>query len=329
MRAIVTGTGSIATRHLKNLRQLFPNAKLAVVARAGGAGLPIAMESIADERFTDLASALEIPADLGVVATPAPLHVEQAVRFVECGVPTLIEKPLAMKPFDCAALLALQKQDKVRIVVGYCLRYHPLFMTLQDRLAAGAIGRLYTIRAEVGQYLPDWRPGTDYRRSVTAQAGLGGGALMELSHEIDLVRAIADLPQLVTAVAVRISELELDVEDVAEIVTQHQSKYGDVVASIHLDLFRRVPYRFIRVDGDGGRMELDFVAGRLVTHVAGKDATTLSLPDGFILNDIYLAELRDLLCTQSPRVSLADGLDTLRIIEATKRAAREKRTIRL
>lgn len=326
-RAIVTGTGSIATRHLKNLRTLFPDAKLAVVARAEGSGVPAAMDGLVDERFTDLDAALTTPADIGIVATPAHVHVAQAMHFSERGVPVLIEKPLSLRVTDCLDLAALEARGKARILVGYCLRYHPLFRALEEQIAAGAIGRLYTIRAEVGQYLPNWRPGTDYRRGVTARAELGGGALMELSHEIDLVRALVGLPQSVAAVIGQISELETDVEDVAEIITRHRHAGGDVIASIHLDLFRRVPHRFIRIDGDGGRIELDFVAGKLVTQVTGADPVVVLPPDGFTINDIYLAELQDLLSGQPPRASLSDGLDTLRIIETARHAARSEHTV--
>ncbi len=238
MRAIVTGTGSIAARHVKNLRTLYPAGKIAIVARAAGAGVPLSLAGYVDETHADIESALQSPADLAVIATPAIAHVDQALACAKRGIATLIEKPLAMKVADGERLLPLAAQ--VRLLVGYCLRYHPLFIALEKQIAAGAIGRIYNLRAEVGQYLPNWRPGTDYRRGVTAQKALGGGALMELSHEIDLVRALFGMPNAVTAMAQRISELETDVEDVAEIVSRHRHGGHDVIASIHLDLFRLV-----------------------------------------------------------------------------------------
>lgn len=329
MRAVVTGTGSIALRHLRNLRQLFPAARLAVVARAEGAGLPAAMRELADECFADLAVALAQPADLGIVATPAPVHAAQAVILAERGIPTLIEKPLAMNAAECARLVELDALAKAPLLVGYCLRYHPLVAALREKLAGGAIGRVYTLRAEVGQYLPNWRPGTDYRRGVSAQRALGGGALMELSHEIDLVQMLLGAPYAVTAVAARISELETDVEDVAEIVTRHRVDGQKAVASIHLDLFRRIPRRFIALDGDAGHAELDFVRGTLILQPLAGDPVTIGLPADFAINDLYLAELKDLLAPARPKVaSFADGLATLRVIEAAARAAREERTVR-
>lgn len=328
-RAIVTGTGSIATRHLQNLRQLFPNAKLAVVKRAQGSELSPIIQKMTDEIFTDLEAALSTPADLGVIATPANIHIEQAHMFAEQGIPMLIEKPLALTSADCVNLATLQQKNKARILVGYCLRYHPLFIALQEMVSSGAIGRLYTLRAEVGQYLPHWRPDRDYRRSVTAQAALGGGALMELSHEIDLIRALLGLPTSVMAVATRISELEVDVDDVVEIIARHRHENCGVIASIHLDLVRRIPHRFIRIDGEFGRIELDFVTPRLTVKKVGVEPSFIAPPSGFTINDVYVAELHDILDTNPPRVGLADGMSTLRVIEAASQAAREERSIYL
>ena len=331
MRAIVIGTGSIATRHLRNLRQLLPEARLGVVARPEGKGVSAEIRSLVSEQYTDLAAALGAPVDLAVIATPAPFHVAQAMTLVGQGIPTLIEKPLAATVAECDQLLALCRRNDVPLLVGYCLRYHPLVTVLHERLAAGAIGRLYSMRADVGQYLPNWRPGTDYRRGVTAQRALGGGALLELSHEIDLVRSLLGMPHSVTAVAARISELEIDVEDIAEIILWHRVAGQEALASIHLDLFRRVPRRQIVIDGDGGSAELDLSRGTLTLNPVAGAPVVHGAPDGFAINDIYLAELQDLVACakggRQPLASLAEGFATLRIIEAAALAAQSGKTI--
>ena len=330
MRAIVTGTGSIAKRHLRNLRQLFPEARLVVVERHAGAVIPPEIDALVAERYSDLNAALETPADLAVVATPAPYHVQQAIALTERGIPTLIEKPLGADTAECAPLLAIEAAGKAPMLVGYCLRYHPVFQALEKALADKVIGRVYNLRAEVGQYLPNWRPGTDYRFGVSAQKILGGGALMELSHELDLIRALLGTPHAVTAVLARISELETDVDDVAEIITRHRYDGQEVVASVHLDLYRRVPRRFIYIDGDAGSLELDFVQARLTHRPLGGEPSFVTAPESFAINDVYLDELRDLTAAHpKPRVGLRDGFETMRIVEAAAISAREERTIRL
>lgn len=333
MRAIVTGNGSIATRHIRNLRHLFPKATIAVVTRPNGSGVPAAVKSLVTEHYTDLGAALAHPADLAIIATPAPAHAAQAQQMIEHGIATLIEKPLSASIDACDQLLALSQQKSVTVLVGYCLRYHPLVMEMQRLISTGAIGRIYNIRAEVGQYLPGWRPDADYRKSVSAQKVTGGGALLELSHEIDLVRSLIGMPSAVTAVTAKLSELEIDVEDVAEIILQHRHDGVDIISSIHLDLFRRIPRRCLTIDGAGGTIELDIGMATLTVYGLGGDTKVETVPQGFAINDLYLAEIEDLLtCRRTgdqPLASLADGLATLRIALAAARSARELRTLPL
>ena len=51
--------------------------------------------------------------------------------------------------------------QRLVVMVGYCLRFHPAVAALTQAARAGRIGRVLSLRAEVGQYLPDWRPGQD------------------------------------------------------------------------------------------------------------------------------------------------------------------------
>lgn len=333
MRAIVTGNGSIATRHIRNLRQLFPNAAIAMVTRPEGAGVPAAVKPLVTEHYTDLSAALTQPADLAIIATPAPMHVAQALLTIEHGVATLIEKPLSASLAACDQLVALSRQKSVAVLVGYCLRYHPLVLEMQRLISTGAIGRVYNIRAEVGQYLPGWRPDADYRKSVSAQKATGGGALLELSHEIDLVRSLVGMPSAVTAVTAKLSELEIDVEDIAEIILKHRHDGADVLSSIHLDLFRRVPRRRFTIDGVGGTLELDIGQATLSLRGTSGDPKEVGVPQGFAINDLYLAEIEDLLASQragrQPLAGLGDGLGTLKIALAAAQSACERRTLPL
>lgn len=331
MRAIVTGTGSIALRHLRNLRGMFPEASLVLVSRRPAGELTDEHRALADEIVAGMEPALARPADLAIIASPAPFHVDQALPAIRSGLPLLIEKPLAHRLESCAPLRDPDLPRKAPILVGYCLRYHPLVLEMERRVGEGAIGRLHCIRADVGQYLPDWRPGSDYRQSVSAQAAMGGGALLELSHELDLVRLFAGLPEKVTALTARLGGLEIDVEDLAEVVMQHGAAPHTIVSSVHLDLLRRVKRRRLILDGESGSLELDFIRGTLTECRPTGEPVVREMPAGFTVNDLYLAEIEDLLhCRETgttPRASLEDGFNTLRIAEAAARSAGEGRVV--
>ena len=75
-------------------------------------------------------------------------------------------------------------------MTAYNLRFLPSLQAYRERIQFGVIGKVLSVRCEIGQYLPSWRPGSDYRQAVSASRALGGGALLELSHEIDYLRWI-------------------------------------------------------------------------------------------------------------------------------------------
>jgi predicted dehydrogenase len=324
-RALLIGSGSIGQRHLGVLRATLPHALITLLRRPNPPELDRAIAAEVDRVVSDIDAALDPRPDLAVIASPAPTHLGFARRLAEAGIPMLIEKPLSTDLDGCAELEAACRQRRLPVLIGYTLRYHPAFQAFAAQIARGVIGRPFSLRAEVGQYLPGWRPGTDYRHSVTAQRALGGGALLELSHEIDLVRSLLGIPVSIQAQLERLGDLDIDVEDTVELVTRHRLD-GDhhAHASIHLDLLQRPARRRMVVSGSEATLDLDFISGRLQLMQDGA-STDIPYPEITDRNTLYTAELDDLLQAmrtgKEVQVGLADGIATLRIIDAARRSA--------
>jgi len=324
-RALLVGSGSIGRRHLGVLRAALPRVLVTLLRRPNAPELDRAIHAEVDRVVSDIEAALEPRPDLAVIASPAPTHIGFARRLAEAGIPMLIEKPLSTDLDGVSELEAAARAKQLPVLVGYTLRYHPAFLALAAQIERGAIGRPFSLRAEVGQYLPDWRPGADYRGSVTAQAALGGGALLELSHEIDLVRSLLGMPVSIQAQLQRLGDLEIDVEDTVELVTRHRLADGHhASASIHLDLLQRPARRRLVVSGTEATLDLDFISGRL-QRLSDQEAKDVPYPPITSRDMLYTAELDDLLQAmrhQTPvRVGLTDGIATLRMIDAARRSA--------
>jgi predicted dehydrogenase len=164
------------------------------------------------------------------------------------------------------------------------------------------------VRAEVGQYLPDWHPDADYRASYAARGALGGGALLTLSHELDYVRWIAGEVVSCAGTVARVSSLELDVDDVAELVCAHEA---GTLSSVHMDLLDRSYNRRSRWVGEEGTIAWEW--GGPVTLLPSGEHLWSGADD---LDETYRAALRDFLaCTESNGRPRADGRDGLRILE--------------
>lgn len=322
---LLIGSGSIGRRHLANLRDAVPGAAVTLLRRPDAGPLDPDVAAAVDRLVDHMDDALQPRPELAVVAGPAPTHVAHALALADAGIPMLIEKPLSVDLAGCHELAAICRASSVPVVVGYTLRYHPGFIELQEELGSGAVGRPLMLRAEVGQYLPDWRPGVDYRTTVTASRSLGGGPLLELSHEVDLARALLGMPVSVIAHLARVGDLAIDTEDTADLVLQHPSELAGrgAVSSIHLDVLQRPVQRMLRLTGTDGTLQLDLVADTLVRIATNGRPTAVPFRALVDRNELYRAELADLLAAmegRTPRVGLDDGIATMQIIDAARQS---------
>jgi predicted dehydrogenase len=319
-RFLVVGLGSIGRRHLANLRRLRPDSRIAALRRSvDGTPLPPECEA----QFSSLDDARSFRPDAVILAGPAPTHVPLARTFVELGAPVLIEKPLSHDLEGLADLMAAARQGGTPVMVGYNLRFDPSLQAVRAALLAGEVGAPRLVRAEVGQYLPSWRPGADYRTTVSAQSALGGGALLELSHEIDYVYWMLGLPDRVSCRGGRLSDLEIDVEDFCEISLHYDAQ--PCVVSIHLDFLQRIPVRQCRIVGAGGTLLWDALDGTVTVRTPGPPAADrIVRPGSGDRNQMYLDEMAAFLDVvdhgRSVPVPLEDGVAVMRIIETARRA---------
>jgi predicted dehydrogenase len=231
--------------------------------------------------------ALAFAPDAVFISSPASEHLANALPFVARNVPLFLEKPLAASADQLGDFAARCERSNGFTMVGYVLRFLPALHAVRKCLKNGTLGVVHTARIEVGQYLPDWRPDSDYRQGVTAQRKLGGGALLELSHEIDYATWLFGWPQTLQCSSARLSALEIDVEDSAHLVLEYANKR----VNIQLDLLQRVATMAVQIVGSHATLMVDLLReqvkliepmcphGRLLEHPV--------LPDS---NDIYLRQ---------------------------------------
>lgn len=266
--------------------------------------------------------------DLVFVCSPPADHVAGVRLAISAAADVFVEKPLADR-LDVAADVVIEaRRARRRIWVGYNLRWHRGLRQAKDLLASGAIGQILHIRAEYGHYLPDWRPGQDYRAGYNANAKAGGGVLLDQSHEIDYVRWIAGEPVSVLAAAAKVSDLAIEVEDVALLVLRLS---GGRFAEIHVDSIRREYTRGCTIIGSEGTIAWSLTEGvRVFDGRTRRWDTHATVPDP---NEMYLEEARDLLAVLRGEtrslVSAEDALRTLGVVEAARRSIRERREIDL
>lgn len=323
-RLLIVGLGSIGQRHLRIARELLPHAQIAALRRPESDPSPVPG---VDHIVTSLDEAVDFNPQAAVVASPATYHLGTATRLAQSGAHLLIEKPIASGTTGVAELIETCRSGGLTLMTGYNLRFLPSLEELRELVIAGRVGRVLSVRAEVGQYLPAWRPGSDYRETASAQASLGGGVLLELSHEIDYLRWLFGEVAWVSAIQRRQSDLEIDVEDTAHLILGFADggTRRPVLAALSMDFVRHDATRCCSIIGESGSLRWTAAAGTVDVFEPGAENWRTLFEQPVAKDDSYRAEWANFLDSiagrAAPRASGEDGLAALEVVEAARASA--------
>lgn len=319
-RILIVGLGSIGERHLRLLRGILPEAQIGVLRHRPVNDVP----KFANLVFSTMKEALQFAPQIAVISNPASCHIGSGTPLAQAGTHLLIEKPLAVSVVGVLNLLEECKRNNVNLAVGYNLRFLPSLQKFKSLIDQGVIGRIWSVRSEAGQYLPSWRPESDYRLSVSAQSSLGGGVLLELSHELDYLSWIFGDVDWVQAVLSKQSDLKIDVEDTAHMFIGFKSAEvsRQIIARVDLDFIRQDPVRACTAIGEFGSLNWDGVDGSI--KILKKN--TINWHEVYRYqpsrDQTYVSELEDFISNVKshtlPKVSGNDGLKVLQIIDAAR-----------
>jgi predicted dehydrogenase len=255
------------------------------------------------------------------------MHMNAAQPLARAGVHLLVEKPLSASVDGIQQLLNTCREQGSVLLTGYNLRFLPSLQKFHDLLKANVIGKVISVRCEIGQYLPSWRPDTDYRQSVSARQALGGGSLLELSHELDYMRWIFGEIDWVKASISRQSDLEIDVEDTAHLILgfEFANEERQLVGTVNMDLVRHDSTRLCTAIGEKGSLRWNGLTGVVEQFEAGAKEWCEIFKHQHQRDDSYLAEWHHFLdCIRdqkAPLITGEDGLQVLRIIDAARYAS--------
>jgi predicted dehydrogenase len=316
MKFIVVGCGSIGRRHISNLLSL---GESAVGVDLNEEYRSWVESNLKIKTYSDFSEAIlsEKP-DAALICTPPSSHVPLSLIALKKGLHVFIEKPLSDSKKGIDTLEKLAKKKKLTIAVGYNHRFNPVIEKLKELIKGK---KTVYARVSVGQYLPDWRPWQDYRKSYTAIKGLGGGIILDASHEIDYVRWLFGEPEEAYAVSGKLSSLEVETEDVAEIILK--MKNGPVV-SVHLDFVRRDPIREGEAVSLESTIKWDLRSGKISIFDPVSKSTS-SMDVQYSVDKTYVDEMKDFInsikSNTNPRVALDDARKTLDLALKIKKAA--------
>lgn len=311
----VVGLGSIGRRHLRLVREVRPGMQVILVRSGQGKKWP--EEELADNVVHTLSEAISIGIDAAIIATPVVSHVSDALKLIEHGIPILVEKPLSHKVDLAENLHKAWLEKKTLVLLGYCLRHTSAASFFHKRIQDSIIGNILSVTIRCESYLPKWRPDQDYRDTVSARKELGGGALLELSHEIDYANWFFGPFKSVSSMLINSKTLDIDVEDMVDIFFEtHNNK----PVYIHLDFCSQISSRLCSVKTDKGELKWDLIKNNVTWTDLNSTINTWNFQeDG---DGMYINQLNHFFdCTEAdgkPKVTIEDGISVLKLIDSIK-----------
>lgn len=312
-RILVVGCGTIGRVHARILQDIGVS-NLAVCDPVQRARHEVQHSLGIGEGYADLEQALQHRFDAAFICTPPALHIPQARLAIEAGCDVFVEKPLSDRLEGLDQLIDVADREDSILMVGLPLRFHQGLRRVKQLIEGGVIGRLISVQAMMGVYLPEGSRVGDYRTMYIAR--LRGGVTLDYLHEIDLVQwMVGAPPRQVFAFAGQLSDLEMQADDIAEILLRFDT---GVIAEVHLDLFQRAKRRRSEFMGTQGTIIIDFADWNRCTiqiyrAAAGRwENETLAME----LDDLFQAEDREFLrCLATREKPGLDGREGKKSLE--------------
>jgi len=331
----VVGAGAIGRTHVDTLSRVdgvrlsaLVDPSPAATALAESAGVPC-LPDVATLVSSGLAQA-------AIVATPNETHLPVSEVLLRAGLPVLLEKPVAESLDSALKLTAIADETGLPVLVGHHRRHNPIVRAAYQAIRSGQIGDLVIASVTCSLAKPDSYFDAQWRRTP----GAGGPLLINLVHEIDLLRHFFGEIAEVQAIASN-SRRAFAVEDSAAVCLTFEK--GGIATLIISDVASG-PWAW---DLTSGENLARFPAHKATAHHYAGSRGALSLPDltlwlpedepdwtralnadrlPVVHGDPYeaqLAHFADLVRGReaSPRVSLRDATANLIVLDAIREAA--------
>ncbi len=313
MKILLVGLGSIGKRHLQNIIHL-GYTDISIVSRTPI--LPI--EFSAYQLYPTIQSAIaNNHFHKAIICLPTSIHIDALLQLLDAGVETIyLEKPVSNNYNKIEMVQQLIQQKKSKVYVGYDFHYDLGLQKIKKLISLNTIGTIVSVNAQVGQYLPDWRPHENYKNGMSAKKETGGGVLLDLIHEFDYLYWLLGNINMVASLNKNSNALQIETEDIAEVLLQFQN---GIIGTIHLDYLQQKLIRNCLFTGSEGSIYWDLTTTKVHWILKDKSEYEYSYA-GFQRNDRFINCIKDFLEEKSNEYTtfFEQALTSLKLVIAAK-----------
>jgi predicted dehydrogenase len=320
LKFLVIGCGSIGQRHIKTLLSLgFENIEVYDTNKK-------MLKKIKKYTSVKILNSLEFnEPDCTFICTPPNLHAQLMLKALKFNSNVFVEKPISNSMKQLKKISELAKQKSLHVFVGYVLRFDNGLTKIKKIISEGKLGKILSINASYGWYLPNWRPTQNYRKNYTASIAQGGGIILDASHDVNYLQWLCGDIEEVFCWHSKISQLRVETEGLAEILLKFKSK---TLGHIHLDFINPKDTRHCEIIGSKATIRwsfteqtIEFQKNLKIQHLKFKDNS----------EEIYKDEIKYIIkCLKGEKNHLIDiisSISTLEVSLAAKKSGKTNKSI--
>ena len=270
IKIIFFGLGSIGQRHLQNISKVISSPDLYCFKKNQNDNLIKngkkydkinVLKKYKVKKITNISKLKSINFDYAFICNPSSLHIKYAILLAKLGVNLFIEKPLSNSLKDVKKLERIIKKKNIKCMLGFNLRYNDCYKYIKNKLKDKTFfGKIYKVDLFNGEFLPNYHPYEDYRKSYASKKNLGGGVLLTQIHELDLILSLFGKPKKIYSYCNKISNLKIDVEDNVDSIMVMKNK---IILNLHLDYITIPSTRYLRIYGYDKNLYWDYYKNQI------------------------------------------------------------------
>jgi predicted dehydrogenase len=302
LNILIIGLGSIAKKHIRAIRELNIEVKIFALRSS------LLSESFPGVHNISNLSEISEKIDFVLISNPTYLHKESIEETMKLNCPLFIEKPVFSDMNNVNEILNEVNLNNIITYVAFNLRFHPSIQFLKRFLDQNK-PNINEINIYCGSYLPDWRPGIDFRKSYSSSTKMGGGVHLDLIHELDYCQWLFGEPLEISVLKRSVSTLNIEAFDYANYLLT----YSSFTANIILNYFRKDAKRQIEIVMENKTLLIDLIINKITNITTGE----ILFNEKFNINETYEAQMQYFLSfldkQQQPMNSISESVTVLKM----------------
>lgn len=283
MKILICGLGSIGKRHANNL--LYLKKKDLIFFRERNFDLND-QKLKKKKSFKSLTKALNENPDVAFICNTTSKHINTAIKCAKKGCHLFIEKPLSNNLKKLKILESIINKKKIKVMIGYNMRFHPLMIKIKKMLKNKELGSIYNLQTEWSEYLPDWHPWENYKYTYAAQKKMGGGCNLTLSHELDSMYWLFGKIKKVKNFKIN-KYLRGDVDTSSDFLVKFNN---DIIGYSHIDFLGKPHIRKMYISGIKKKVFFNYYKNQI--KIVNRSGDIKLIKVKFKKNDMYLDEIK-------------------------------------